>query len=177
MITTAVPPRVADSIDDPYGILELKSLIAHPNRHVAQVIHGILISHGAERVDAVEDDKTFRGVVADRAYDVIFVDEKFAAEPVFEIVRRLRRTKSLGNHKTPVVLLMTEPTGHGVLAARDAGANEIVIKPFSSLSLSRSLARALRPRRFVESKTYVGPDRRVRNLPPPLGIDRRGQGE
>jgi len=173
--TTVAPPRVADKIDDPYGIVELKALIAHPNRHVAQVIHGILISHGAERVDAVDDEPSFRGVVADRAYDVIFVDEKFAAGSVFDLVRRLRRTRSIGNHRTPVVVLMTEPTGHDVLSARDAGTNEIVIKPFSSLSLSRSLGRALRPRRFVEAAAYVGPDRRIRDLPPPLGIDRRGQ--
>ena len=177
MNAAVVPPKVADRIEDPDGIVELKALIAHPNHHLVQVIQGILTSHGAERVDSVEDEKTFWTVVADRAYDVVFVDEKFAAMPVFDFVRRFRRTRSLGNHRTPMIVLMTEPKGKDVLAARDAGVNEIIIKPFSSLSLSRSIGRALKPRRFIESAAYVGPDRRFRNLPPPLGIDRRGQAE
>lgn len=167
------PVKVRDKIDDPYGILDLKALIAHPNRHVSQIVHGILVSHGADRVDEVEDEAAFRALIADRGYDVLLIDETFAKTALFDLVKAFRRSAAQGNRKIPVIALMTEPTVKDVIAARDAGINEVIIKPFSSLALSRHLARAMRPRNFIEQPTYVGPDRRFRDVPPPLGIDRR----
>jgi len=164
---------VRDKIDDPYGIVDLRALVAHPNKHVGQIIHGILVSHGADLVDEIEDEPTLRNRIVEKGYDVVFVDESFSSVGLCDFVRNFRRVAAVGNRKIPVIALMTEPTAKDVTLARDAGVNEIVIKPFSSLALSRHLARAVRPRAFIESKTYVGPDRRWRDLPPPLGIDRR----
>ncbi len=58
--------------------------------------------------------------------------------------------------------------------ARDAGATEYMLKPFS-LDVVRSRLRAalFQPRLFVAAGGYFGPDRRRRRLPPVDGLDRR----
>lgn len=69
-------------------------------------------------------------------------------------------------------------TGHAEMVhiadARDAGADEILRKPVSAASLYARLQAVIEcPRPFILSKTFVGPDRRRRNLPFE-GPDRRG---
>lgn len=66
---------------------------------------------------------------------------------------------------------------HGMAAAgraRDAGATEYMLKPFS-LDVVRSRLRAalFQPRLFVAADGYFGPDRRRRRLPPADNGERR----
>ena len=61
-------------------------------------------------------------------------------------------------------------TGHAervhIEDARDAGANEILRKPVSPMSLyARLQAIVETPRPFIKSATYTGPDRRRRDRP------------
>jgi hypothetical protein len=60
------------------------------------------------------------------------------------------------------------------MVARDAGITEFLAKPISAKSLyDRILNVVLKPRPFVKTKTYFGPDRR-RNVNPNYGgLERR----
>ena len=61
-----------------------------------------------------------------------------------------------------------------VLAARDAGASEILAKPLTIKGLlDRLIAAVDRPRPFVRATTYAGPDRRRRTDPAYDGPRRR----
>jgi DNA-binding response OmpR family regulator len=60
-----------------------------------------------------------------------------------------------------------------ILAARDAGVDEYLIKPLTTAALCAKLEAVLSRRRaFIESEAYVGPDRRRRTAPF-QGADRR----
>jgi DNA-binding response OmpR family regulator len=70
---------------------------------------------------------------------------------------------------------MTAGSGHfnRVIKARDSGISEYLVKPFSADSLSVRIMRVIeKPRPFVVSDAYKGPDRRVRDIPYE-GEDRR----
>lgn len=59
-------------------------------------------------------------------------------------------------------------------AARDAGVDEIVCRPISAAQLEMKLRTVIEaPRRFVRSKTYVGPCRRRRDTAGYQGVLRR----
>jgi CheY-like chemotaxis protein len=78
----------------------------------------------------------------------------------------IRTSEDSPNPYLPIVVC----TGHAELShiadARDAGANEILRKPVSAASLYARLQAVIEsPRPFILSKTFVGPDRRRRNLP------------
>jgi DNA-binding response OmpR family regulator len=61
-----------------------------------------------------------------------------------------------------------------VVEARDAGVNEFVAKPVTARTLlDRIVATIYRPRAFVRTKDYFGPDRRRRADPDYAGPLRR----
>ena len=74
----------------------------------------------------------------------------------------------------PVILTSAHISARDVARARDCGANIIVIKPLSPANLLQRITWVAREQRiFVETASYVGPDRRVRNLGPPEGLKGR----
>jgi DNA-binding response OmpR family regulator len=61
------------------------------------------------------------------------------------------------------VLVSAHASAKAVEAARRAGVDEVVVKPFSMTSLLKRIAAAAnKPRAFVVNDAYVGPDRRRR---------------
>ena len=73
-------------------------------------------------------------------------------------------------------------TGHAsashVRKSRDCGASFVVTKPLTpTILLQRIVWLSTDEREFIESETYVGPDRRVRNMGPPLNVPGRRSGD
>jgi len=61
-----------------------------------------------------------------------------------------------------------------VMVARDAGITEFLTKPISAKSLYERIVNVVvRPRPFVKTKTYFGPDRRRNVNPNYIGVERR----
>jgi DNA-binding response OmpR family regulator len=74
-----------------------------------------------------------------------------------------------------VPILMTAGSGHKqrVVKARDAGVSDYLVKPFTARQLAMKIETIVeRPRPFVVCHSYVGPNRRIRELPF-LGVDKR----
>ncbi len=91
-------------------------------------------------------------------------------------VERLRRSPASPNPYLPVVMLMSHASGQIVLSARDAGVNEIIIKPMDAPDFcSRIIAVVDQPRNFVTAPTYKGPCRRrkTNGVAPPGKKERR----
>ena len=92
----------------------------------------------------------------------------------YDFVRWLRRDAPPELIFTPVIML----TGHAprsmVEKSRDSGANFILTRPFTpEILLQRIFWVARDERQMVKAANYVGPDRRFKNLGPPLGIKGR----
>jgi DNA-binding response OmpR family regulator len=102
-----------------------------------------------------------KGIRACGMYDphIIFVEFGAGVDGA-EFTRKLRRSH-LGCRYAPVIMVTTQATAGGILAARDAGVHEFLRKPFTMKDLLRRLeAVTLRQRDWVEAVGYVGPDRR-----------------
>jgi DNA-binding response OmpR family regulator len=75
-------------------------------------------------------------------------------------VADLRRS-DFACRKAPVIMLACEITARGIIAARDAGANELLRRPCTIEDLfDRIRAGVLEAREWIEAAGYVGPDRR-----------------
>ena len=65
----------------------------------------------------------------------------------------------------PIIMITAHSERPRIIAARDAGINEFVMKPVSAKTLfSRLNAVIEHPRRFVRIEEYFGPDRRRRKM-------------
>jgi CheY-like chemotaxis protein len=90
-----------------------------------------------------------------------------------ELIKWIRRLRT-PNRFIPILILTTYSQLENVRAIRDAGAHMVVRKPVSPQVLYDRIAWAAKaPRPFVETNTYVGPDRRFKNIGAPDGVGRR----
>lgn len=99
--------------------------------------------------------------VADAAPpDIILIDWDMKPMNGLELARRIRQLPGEARF-TPVIMISAYSTLGNVLAARNAGVNEFLVKPASPQTLYHHLVAVIeRPRLFVEAPGYSGPDRR-----------------
>lgn len=84
------------------------------------------------------------------------------------LVQRLRRSKISPNPFVPIIMMMDEADKNVVIEARDAGVNEILLRPIDAQEFCHRVVSIIeRPRIFVTAETYKGPCRRhtTKNLP------------
>ncbi|SOD95949.1 response regulator [Caenispirillum bisanense] len=151
-------------------------LVAEDNTFSRQLmrttLRALTVGEIQEAVDGVEALE----MVRHRMPDLVFTDFDLPHLDGIEFTRLVRTGMDSPNPFLPVVMISAHATRFHVLAARDAGVNEYLVKPFSAAGLfSRMRAVIESPRRYVRTKTYFGPDRRRRDDPLYRGPDRRGR--
>ncbi|RMB08979.1 response regulator [Eilatimonas milleporae] len=82
------------------------------------------------------------------------------------LLRWVRRHKDSVDRFVPFVLITSYTEPERVLEARELGVTEILAKPFTVNNIAEKLISIIeRPRQFVHTKDYFGPDRRRRKVP------------
>lgn len=110
--------------------------------------------------------------------DLILVDCAMPEMDGYDFVKWLRREMPSPANETPVIMLTGHPISAKVFKSRDCGASFVVTKPLTpSILLERIRWLSKDARAFVTCESYVGPDRHVRNLGPPLGTTGRRAGD
>ncbi len=106
--------------------------------------------------------------------DIVILDWEMPVLDGIEFARRVRVPGSKPNPFVPIILLTAHAERARVLQARDAGVTEFLCKPVSPKRLfERILNIVLRPRPFVQTKTFFGPDRRRHHEGSFPGLGRR----
>jgi two-component system chemotaxis response regulator CheY len=106
-----------------------------------------------------------------------------AEKPVIDLlgikfVQRLRYSASSPAAYTPILILIDSPNSKTILSARDAGVNEIVVKPIEARPFCERIINLVdNPRIHVTSDNYKGPCRRRKDIGPPVGMSERRKRE
>jgi DNA-binding response OmpR family regulator len=107
--------------------------------------------------------------------DIILLD--WNAHPLNgeTFVRQLRRVDNPTVAETPVIAIIANADRDVVFAARDAGVNVVLLRPFSAAQLLDKVMWTLgqEDTPFIRSEGYVGPDRRRFRAAEYLGEKRR----
>lgn len=152
-------------------------LVAEDNQFCRQLIRTTLRALNVGDVREAGDGPEALQEVRHRLPDLVFLDWDLPHLNGIEFTRMLRTAADSPNPFLPVIMVSAHATRYHVLAARDAGVNEYLVKPFSAAGLfSRMRAVIERPRRYVRTKGYFGPDRRRKEDAHYRGPDRRGAG-
>jgi len=152
----------------PSDISGLKVLVADDHAATARLITDLLRAAGVRNVETAVDGLRARETL--RAWDphILFTDWNMPLMDGLELTRSIRQAavvtdKMIPNPQIPVIMLTATRSAREVETARRAGVNEFVIKPFTPASLLARLQAVLtRPRPFIISDKYLGPDRRRR---------------
>ena len=153
---------------------KLRVLIVDPNVFmrgvVADSLRRLQVTHIAAAASAIEAfavGRTFKP-------DLIIVDWDAGRMTGLEFTREIRRNTTGLPREAPIILLAAIIDHDQLMSARQAGINEFLLKPVSAQGvLSRIEEVILRPRKFIDSRNYVGPCRRRKEDPNFAGPWRR----
>ncbi|MBU6319339.1 MAG: response regulator [Alphaproteobacteria bacterium] len=158
----------------PAQLKKLRVLIIDPNVFMRNVIADSLrrlhVSHISSYANAAQAGSSGRMFKP----DLVIVDWDAGRISGLEFTREVRREVTGLPRDIPIILLAAEIDHEQLMASRQAGINEFLLKPISAQGiLTRVEEVILRPRRFIDSRSYIGPCRRRRDEPGYLGPWRR----
>jgi len=155
---------------------DITFLIVEDNPFMRKIVMRILWAFGAKRVEEAADGGEALKIMETFMPDIVVL--VWEMEPVdgIEFMKMVRDTEAAKNPFIPVIMLTGHAERHRIVTARNAGVNEYLLKPVSARALlSRVQAVIERPRQFVRTKTFFGPDRRRKDMQY-QGDNRRGSG-
>lgn len=152
----------------PADVAGLKILVVDDHANTVRLIGDVLRAAGVSMVYTASDGMRARGMLFQVQPDIIFTDSKMPYMDGLELTRSIRRAAvasdpRVPNPQVPIVMVTGNTSVRDVHVARLAGVNEFVIKPFTPAALLSRIQLVLKkPRPFIISEAYVGPDRRRR---------------
>lgn len=92
--------------------------------------------------------------------DLVIIDWLDEPNNGMELTKKIRRSPETPNPFVPIILMTGYSQKRRVIAARDAGITEFLVKPFTANALYQRIEQLIEsPRDFVRNETYFGPDR------------------
>ncbi|MEJ0063703.1 MAG: response regulator [Alphaproteobacteria bacterium] len=159
---------------DQDSLKDIRVLTVDDERLIRDLVRDVLMSLGFRDITQLNSGRQAIDAVSTFSFDFIITDWRMKDLDGIDLIRYVRRSPQCRCPHVPIILLTGNTEAHYVLEARDAGVNEYMIKPFSAEQLVRRIRSIIeKPRSFVVTPTYSGPDRRRSNQPPPQGRDRR----
>lgn len=147
-------------------LARLRVLVLDDHGHTARLMADVLRAGGVGEVYAQTDAEAALGGLHAKSPNIIFVDRNMPGMDGLTFTRTIRQAalrddSYIPNPQVPVIMVSASATLLDVELARLAGVNEFVLKPFTPASLLSRIQMVLKkPRPFVVSEAYVGPDRR-----------------
>jgi CheY-like chemotaxis protein len=141
-------------------------LLLQSNPFMRSILVSLLRDAGTQEVHVAHDaELAFESLTA-RLPSVLVSDWNQHDTPVedrLRLVRRIRETQGAPFQQTPIIMISQPRSRREIELARDAGVTEFIITPIAPITLQQRLTAVVeRPRDFVESPRFTGPDRRRR---------------
>ncbi|MBM3567550.1 MAG: response regulator [Alphaproteobacteria bacterium] len=152
---------------------DLRVLVIEDDRQMRLLFKTMLETMNIRNVFEAVDGHGGLQLMMSNVIDVVICDLTMRPMDGIEFTTLLRRAQNSPSRYCPVIMVTGNATAATVAKARDCGINEFAAKPVAPGTLKARIEAAIaRPRPFIQSTDYFGPDRR-RVARPFDGEDRR----
>ena len=94
-------------------------------------------------------------------HDIVIADWMMRPTDGIALTKMIRNDQRSPNQYVPIILMTGFGDKERVLEARDSGVTEFLVKPFNTRDLYVRLVQIIeKPRQFIRSEAFFGPDRR-----------------
>lgn len=153
---------------------KVTALIVEDNTHMLRLLAAMVRAFGIEDVSTAHDSIEALEILKINPIDLAIVDFKLPVLDGLEFTEMVRKSPDSANPFLPIIMVSAYAERSRIIAARDAGVNEFCAKPINAQTLfSRLQSVVNKPRAFINSPDYFGPDRRRRDDPHYRGPERR----
>ena len=147
-----------------YQLHNLNVLIVEDMPPMLELTRNILENFGFTEIHTASDGDT--GFEAFQYYRPDLVITDWAMEPTdgLDLTWHIRSSPKSFNIQTPIIMMTGFSHKMRVEKARDTGITEFIAKPFTAKDLYNRIETVIeRPRQFVLTNSFLGPDRRRRS--------------
>ena len=144
-----------------YDFRNVTVLVVEDNQPMCDMVLSLLDAFGIKRAHSARNGEEGYKAYLKHKPDVIIAD--WMMKPVDGILftQKIRTNPGSPNPYVPIILMTGFSEKKRVVTARDSGVTEFLVKPFTARDLYKRLAQIIeRPRQFVKTEVFFGPDRR-----------------
>jgi two-component system, chemotaxis family, chemotaxis protein CheY len=113
--------------------LAMPVLVVEDSRTMARLARNLLMLIGFNQVDNVFDGVTALARLRERQYGLVICDWNMQPMTGHTLLKEIRADPDL--ERVPVIMVTAESALTSVIAAKDAGANGYIVKPFNGATL------------------------------------------
>jgi two-component system chemotaxis response regulator CheY len=119
----------------------LPVLIVDDYQTMLRIIRNLLKQIGFTDVDEAKDGTEALGKLKEKQYGLVISDWNMAPMTGFELLQKVRADAELGS--LPFIMITAEAKTENVVAAKQAGVNNYIVKPFNAETLRSKIAAVL----------------------------------
>lgn len=115
----------------------MKVLVVDDYNTMRRIIRNLLTKIGYEDVEEAGDGKAALDLLRSRTFDLIISDWNMEPMTGYDLLKEVRGDDSLKG--TPFIMVTAESKTENVVAAKKAGVNNYIVKPFSAATLQSKI--------------------------------------
>jgi two-component system chemotaxis response regulator CheY len=121
--------------------LNMPVLIVDDYKTMLRIIRNLLKQIGFNNVDEATDGKSALEKMQQRKYGLVISDWNMEPMTGLELLKEVRADDKL--RPTPFIMITAESKTENVIAAKEAGVNNYIVKPFNAATLKTKLTSVL----------------------------------
>lgn len=139
----------------------LHVLVADSNHYMLKILRTMLRGFGIINIREAQDGAKALEELNTHLIDMVISDYALETLNGVEMSELVRGAEDSPNRYVPIIMVSAYTEKWRIEAARDAGVTEFLAKPLCAQDLYDRLVEVIeRPRKFVRTPRYFGPDRR-----------------
>ena len=112
-------------------------LVVDDYQTMVRIIRNLLKQLGFENVDDASDGSAAISKMRDKKYGLVISDWNMEPMSGFELLQKVREETALA--ETPFIIVTAESKTENVIAAKKAGVNNYIVKPFNAQTLKSKI--------------------------------------
>lgn len=113
--------------------LTMPVLVVDDYKTMVRIIRNLLKQLGFDDIDDAADGEEAYQKMENRKYGLVISDWNMTPMTGYELLKQVRSTD--GMSKTPFIMVTAESKTENVIAAKKAGVNNYIVKPFNAQTL------------------------------------------
>jgi len=120
---------------------------------MVRIIRNLLRQLGFEDVDDAKDGTSALAKMHSRRYGLVISDWNMEPMTGYDLLREVRADPEIG--ETPFIMVTAESKTENVIAAKKAGVNNYIVKPFNAQTLKAKIEAVFNAGEAVEASTVA----------------------